>query len=125
MTTPTHHSDFPSPAAVALLTTLRNALDAHADDDGDPLARLLHDVPAACRRVTDAYVWVEAYGLAPQAGHALRGLAHALELIEELDRRSQPRRRGRQPGTRRPAGTAGGPPTRSWRRGVRSWRGTA
>jgi hypothetical protein len=32
------HSDLPAPAvdADALLATLRNALDAHADDDADP-----------------------------------------------------------------------------------------
>jgi DNA-binding SARP family transcriptional activator len=55
--------------------------------DDDTAARLLHDAPAACHRWTDAYLWLEAYGLAAQAEHALdHGLHRALELIEELDR---------------------------------------
>nr|WP_246324550.1 BTAD domain-containing putative transcriptional regulator [Petropleomorpha daqingensis] len=55
--------------------------------DDDTAARLLHDAPAACHRWTDAYLWLEAYGLVAQAGHALEhGLPRALELIEELDR---------------------------------------
>jgi hypothetical protein len=58
----------------------------HAGDHA-AAARLLHDAPAACRRVTDANVWVEAYGLAAQAAHALsRGLPHALDLVDDLDR---------------------------------------
>lgn len=52
----------------------------------DTAARLLHDAPAACRRFTDAYVWIEAYGLAAQAGHALsRHLPHATTLVADLD----------------------------------------
>jgi DNA-binding SARP family transcriptional activator len=55
--------------------------------DDDTAARLLHDAPAACHRWTDAYLWLEAYGLAAQAGHALEhGRPRALELIEDLDR---------------------------------------
>jgi DNA-binding SARP family transcriptional activator len=55
--------------------------------DHDTAARMLHDAPAACRRVTDAYVWVEAYGLAAQARHALaQGLPRGTELVDELDR---------------------------------------
>jgi DNA-binding SARP family transcriptional activator len=62
-------------------------LVAAARGDDDAAARLLHDAPAACRRWTDAYLWVEAYGLAAQAAHALeRGLPRALELVEDLDR---------------------------------------
>ena len=54
--------------------------------DGDTAARLLHDAPAACRRFTDAYIWIEAYGLAAQAGHALsRRLPQAPALVDDLD----------------------------------------
>ena len=53
----------------------------------DTAARILHDAPAACRRFTDAYLWVEAYGLAAQAGHAVaRGLTHGSNLVDDLDR---------------------------------------
>jgi DNA-binding SARP family transcriptional activator len=48
-------------------------------------ARLLHDSRTACRRVNDAYVWLEAYGLAAQAAHAVATGQRAEELIEDLD----------------------------------------
>lgn len=62
-------------------------LVAAARGDTDTAARMLHDAPAACRRFTDAYVWVEAYGLAAQAAHAVsRGLPHGPGLVNDLDR---------------------------------------
>ncbi|MFP5253063.1 MAG: tetratricopeptide repeat protein [Actinomycetes bacterium] len=49
-------------------------------------ARLLHDSRTACQRVNDAYVWLEAYGLAAQAGHALANrLGDVEELLDDLD----------------------------------------
>ena len=49
-------------------------------------ARLLHDSRMACRRINDAYVWLEAYGLAAQATHAIAtGLGNAEELVADLD----------------------------------------
>jgi len=49
-------------------------------------ARLLHDSRTACRRINDSYVWLEAYGLAAQAGHAIAtGLQRSDELIDDLD----------------------------------------
>jgi len=49
-------------------------------------ARLLHDSRTACRRVNDAYVWLEAYGLAAQVTHAITaGLHNAEELLDDLD----------------------------------------
>ena len=49
-------------------------------------ARLLHDSRAACRRINDAYVWLEAFGLAAQVGHAIAtGLQRSEELIDDLD----------------------------------------
>lgn len=48
-------------------------------------ARLLHDSRMACRRVNDAYVWLEAYGLAAQVTHAVaNGLDNAAELVDDL-----------------------------------------
>ena len=61
-------------------------LVAAARGDGDTAARLLHDAPAACRRFTDAYVWIETYGLAAQASLALsRGDPTAPSLVDDLD----------------------------------------
>ena len=54
--------------------------------DHGAAARLLHDSRAACRRINDSYVWLEAYGLAAQAGHAIaNGLQRSNELIDDLD----------------------------------------
>jgi DNA-binding SARP family transcriptional activator len=53
----------------------------------DVAARLLHDSRTACQRVNDAYVWLEAYGLAAQATHATAtGLSNAGQLVDDLDR---------------------------------------
>ncbi|MDP9393674.1 MAG: hypothetical protein M3Q27_05160, partial [Actinomycetota bacterium] len=61
-------------------------LVAAAVDDEDTASKFLHDAPAACRRVTDAYVWIEAYGLAAQAAHALdASQPRARDLIDDLD----------------------------------------
>jgi len=49
--------------------------------DQTTAARLLHDSRTACRRVNDSYVWLEAYGLAAQAAHAI---AHRLSNVDEL-----------------------------------------
>jgi len=50
-------------------------------------ARFLHDSRTACSRVNDSYVWLEAYGLAAQATHAVsRGLASAEALVDDLAR---------------------------------------
>jgi tetratricopeptide (TPR) repeat protein len=50
-------------------------------------ARLLHDSRTACRRVNDAYVWLEAYGLAAQAAHAVaNGVGNVEELMDDLDK---------------------------------------
>lgn len=49
-------------------------------------ARLLHDSRTVCRRVNDAYLWLEAYGLAAQATHAVAaGLGNVEELLADLD----------------------------------------
>jgi DNA-binding SARP family transcriptional activator len=49
-------------------------------------ARLLHDSRTACRRINDSYVWLEAYGLAAEVGHAIAtGLQRWEELIDDLD----------------------------------------
>jgi hypothetical protein len=49
-------------------------------------ARLLHDSRTACRRINDSYVWLEAYGLAAEVGHAVAtGLQRWEELIDDLD----------------------------------------
>jgi DNA-binding SARP family transcriptional activator len=62
-------------------------LVAAATGDDEAAARLLHDAPAACSRVPDAYIWVEAHALAAQAAHAVsRGLRRAPELVADLDR---------------------------------------
>jgi DNA-binding SARP family transcriptional activator len=62
-------------------------LVAAAKGDDDTAARLLHDAPAACRRLSDTYVWIEAYGLAAQAAHAVAcGLPRGAELVDDLDR---------------------------------------
>jgi len=61
-------------------------LVAAAGGDDDAAARWLYNAPAACRRFTDTYVWLEAYGLAAQASHAVsRRLARASELVDDLD----------------------------------------
>jgi DNA-binding SARP family transcriptional activator len=60
------------------------AAQRHQDDAA---AHLLHDAPTACRRFTDTYIWIEAYGLAAQAAYAVaRGLPGAADLIDDLDR---------------------------------------
>ena len=62
-------------------------LVAAARQEEDAAARLLYDAPAACRRFTDAYVWIEAYGLAAQAAHAMSsGLPRGIEMVDDLDR---------------------------------------
>ncbi|GAA2725461.1 AfsR/SARP family transcriptional regulator [Cellulomonas aerilata] len=59
---------------------------AAAGDEGSA-ARLLHDAPDACRQLPDTYVWIEAYGLAAHAAHALAtGSPRAPVLVEDLDR---------------------------------------
>jgi hypothetical protein len=60
-------------------------LVAAATGDDEAAAQLLHDAPAVCRRVPDAYIWVEAHALAAQAAHAVsRGLRRAPELEADL-----------------------------------------
>jgi DNA-binding SARP family transcriptional activator len=62
-------------------------LVAAAKGDDDTAAHLLSDAPTACRRLSDTYVWIEAYGLAAQAAHALsRGDPRSTELADDLDR---------------------------------------
>jgi DNA-binding SARP family transcriptional activator len=62
-------------------------LVAAVKGDADTAARLLHDAPTACRRLSDTYVWIEAYGLAAQAAHAVsRGDPRGPELVDDLDR---------------------------------------
>jgi hypothetical protein len=62
-------------------------LVAAARGDADDAAQLLHDAPAACRRLPDTYLWIEAYGLAAYAGHAVAtGSARAMAIIDRLDR---------------------------------------
>lgn len=51
----------------------------------DKAARLLHDSRTACRRVNDAYVWLEAYGLAAQTEHAIAVGRPADRLLDDLD----------------------------------------
>lgn len=53
--------------------------------DHTAAARLLHDSRTACRRVNDAYVWLEAYGLAAQAAHAVATGQEAEGLLADLD----------------------------------------
>lgn len=60
-------------------------LVAAARGDHDRAARLLHDSRTACRRVNDAYVWLEAYGLAAQTAHAIVQGRPAEGLLDELD----------------------------------------
>jgi len=62
-------------------------LVAAARGEDDEAARLLHEAPAACRRFTDTYLWVEAYAMAAEAQHAINsGNPRAADLMEELDR---------------------------------------
>jgi tetratricopeptide (TPR) repeat protein len=62
-------------------------LVAAARGDDDTAAQLLYDAPTACRRLSDTYVWIEAYGLAAQAAHAVsRGDSRGAELADDLDR---------------------------------------
>lgn len=60
-------------------------LVAAARGEHDKAARLLHDSRTACRRVNDAYVWLEAYGLAAQTAHAIALGRPAENLLEDLD----------------------------------------
>ncbi len=53
--------------------------------DHDTAARMLHDSRMACRRVNDAYVWLEVYGLAAQAAHAVATGQPSDDLVHELD----------------------------------------
>jgi tetratricopeptide (TPR) repeat protein len=60
-----------------------------ADASGDDVAasRLLHEAPDTCRRLPDTYLWIEAYGLAAYAAHALATRSpRALAVIDDLDR---------------------------------------
>jgi DNA-binding SARP family transcriptional activator len=62
-------------------------LVAGAAGDDDAAGRLLHEAPDTCRRLPDTYLWIEAYGLAAYAAHALAtGSPNALTLIQDLDR---------------------------------------
>lgn len=62
-------------------------LIAEFNGDGESAARWLHDAPIACRRFTDTYVWLEAYALAAQAGHAVATRQpNSAELLDQLDR---------------------------------------
>jgi tetratricopeptide (TPR) repeat protein len=68
------------------LTTRGLGLVAARRNEDEAAGHLLHDGPAACRRFSDTYVWIEAYGLAAQAAYAVdRGLPRATALIDELD----------------------------------------
>ena len=68
-------------------TLASRGLGLVAASNGDPAAaRWLHDAPIACRRLTDTYIWVEAYAMAAEAGHAVAtGQANSAVLVERLD----------------------------------------
>lgn len=54
--------------------------------DHDTASRLLHDSRTACRRFNDTYVWLEAYGLAAEAAHAVAlDRPDAIALVDSLD----------------------------------------
>lgn len=60
---------------------------AAQEGESESAGRWLHDAPAACRRFTDTYVWLEAYALAAQAEHAVRtSRPGSGDLVDELDR---------------------------------------
>jgi DNA-binding SARP family transcriptional activator len=62
-------------------------LVAGAAGDVVAAARLLHEAPDTCRRLPDTYLWIEAYGLAAYAAHAVAtGSPRADALIQDLDR---------------------------------------
>lgn len=49
--------------------------------------RLLHEAPRACRRLSDTYLWIEAYAMSAQCRIAVQiGDDRAPELVDELDR---------------------------------------
>jgi DNA-binding SARP family transcriptional activator/predicted negative regulator of RcsB-dependent stress response len=60
---------------------------AAARGDDDEAALLLHEAPRACRRLSDTYLWVEAYAMAAQARFAVQtGDEQAAGLVDDLDR---------------------------------------
>ena len=68
------------------LATRGLGLVAASNGDNPAAARWLHDAPIACRRLTDTYIWVEAYAMAAEAAHAVAtGRMNSAVLVERLD----------------------------------------